>query len=443
MAGAAITAAPKLFSPAADPWQKMRDIERRIKAPVFADRSFNIRKYGAVGDGITDCTAAIRKAIEACARAGGGRVIVPEGSYLTGPIHLLSQVNLVTSKGSIIKFSRDVAKYLPAVHTRWEGVELMGLSALIYAYGKENIAVTGEGILDGQADCDHWWPWKGKKDCGWKAGDASQDKARKALFDAADRGVGVSQRIYAEESYLRPQFIQPYQCRNILIEGVTIINSPMWELHPVLSSNVTIKGVRIKSHGPNNDGCDPESCTDVLIDACEFDTGDDCIAIKSGRNTDGRRLHRATENVIIRNCKMIDGHGGVTIGSEISGDVRNVFIENCKMDSPHLERGLRIKSNCVRGGVVENVYMRNVEIGQVSDAVVSVDFQYEEGDAGDFPPVVRNIQLENVRSNKSKYGLFLRGSKKAKIQSISLSKCKFENAAKPDVIENAEKPVIA
>src|SRR5205823_3301880 len=182
--------------------------------------------------------------------------------------------------------------------------------------------------------------------------------------------------------YLRPNFIQPYRCRNVLIEGVTIVRSPMWEINPTLCTNVTVRGVTINSHGPNNDGCDPDSCRDVLIEGCTFDTGDDCIAIKSGRNADGRRLHVPSENIIVRGCRMKDGHGGVTVGSEISGHVRNVFAENCRMDSPNLETALRIKNNAARGGLLENFYFRNLTIGQVIHAVVTIDFNYEEGARG-------------------------------------------------------------
>jgi polygalacturonase len=205
----------------------------------------------------------------------------------------------------------------------------------------------------------------------------------------------------------------------------------------VLSSNVTVRGVRINSHGPNNDGCDPESCADVLIEDCVFDTGDDCIAIKSGRNADGRRLHAPSENIIIRNCTMKDGHGGVTIGSEISGDVRNVFVEDCRMSSPNLDRALRFKNNAARGGRLENIYMRNVEVGQVADAIVSVDFFYEEGEKGAFTPVVRNVFVKNVKSGKSKYALYLRGFERAPVTGIYLEDCTFDNVSKPNVVENA------
>jgi polygalacturonase/lysophospholipase L1-like esterase len=436
LGGAGLLSAPTLVR-AADPWAELPAILRRIHAPVFQKRDFAIAKYGAIGDGKTDCTEAFRRAIAACHKAGGGRVIVPAGEWTTGPIHLKSNVNLHVSKGATIKFSRDPKAYLPLVFTRWEGVELMNYSPFIYAFEQRNIAITGAGTLDGQADCEHWWPWKGRTNCGWKAGDPKQDAARDRLFEMGERNVPVSERRFGEGHFLRPQFIQPYRCQNVLIEGVTIVNSPMWEIHPVLCRNVTVRGVRIVSHGPNNDGCDPESCTDVLIENCYFDTGDDCIAIKSGRNGDGRRVNAPCENLVIRNCEMKDGHGGVTIGSEISGGVRNVFAENCRMDSPHLERALRLKTNAVRGGTLENIHMRNVRIGQVSDAIVSIDFNYEEGAAGDFMPTVRNVSVRDVTSAKSNYALYLRGFERAPISNIRLENCTFASVARASVYEYA------
>jgi polygalacturonase len=232
-------------------------------------------------------------------------------------------------------------------------MELMNYSPLVYAYGEENIALTGSGTLDGQASETSWWPWKGawKTHAEW-ASVPNQLAARARLIDMVEHGVPVAQRVFGEGDHLRPQFIQPYGCRNVLIEGVTLLRAPMWQVHPVLCTNVTVRGLHISSHGPNNDGCNPESCRDVLIENTYFDTGDDCIAIKSGRNADGRRLAVPSENIVIRNCRMKDGHGGVTIGSEMSGGVRNVFVESCDMDSPELERALRLKTNALRGGFI-------------------------------------------------------------------------------------------
>jgi polygalacturonase len=421
-----------------DPWLQVPKILGRIKPPLFPKRAFDITRFGAVADGATDCTQAFRSAVAACHSAGGGQVIVPSGAYLTGAIHLKSRVNLHVAAGATIKFSWDTSRFLPLVFTRWEGLELMNYSPFIYAFEQENIAITGTGTIDGQADCEHWWPWKGRTECGWKRGDPNQSKARDILIAMAEKDTAVRDRLFGEGHFLRPQFIQPYRCKNVLIEGVTLKNSPMWEINPVLCTNVTVRNVKVSSHGPNNDGCNPESSTDVLIKDCYFDTGDDCIAIKSGRNADGRRVNVPCSNIIIQGCEMKDGHGGVTIGSEMSGSVRNVFAENCRMDSPNLDRALRIKTNSVRGGVVENVHLRNVEVGQVSDALVSIDFNYEEGDAGSFPPVVRNISVRNLRSAKSRYALFLRGYKTAVIRDIRLTGCTFEQVAQPNVLEHVQ-----
>lgn len=416
----------------ADPWQEAEAILARIVAPAFPDKDFNVLDFGAKGDSITDCTDAFAKAILACYEAGGGRVVVPEGKFSTGAIHLKSNVNLHVSKGAKILFSRDPSKYLPQVYTRFEAVELMNYSPLIYAYEQENIAITGEGELDGQADDDHWWYWKGK----WghagvtrQARENHQKAANERLKKMAEDGVPVSERIFGEGDYLRPSFVQPYKCKNVLIEGVTIKDSPMWVIHPVLSENVTIRNVTVISHGPNSDGCDPESSKDVLIEGCVFDTGDDCIAIKSGRDHDGRRVNVPSENIIVRNCTMKDGHGGVVIGSEISGNVRNVFAENCEMSSPYLDRALRLKSNSRRGGIIENVFMRNVTVGDVADAVVHV-YMFYANETGDNYPVVRNIQVKNVTSKKSDYGIYIEADEEYPVEGIYIEDCSFDNVAK-------------
>jgi polygalacturonase len=416
-------------------WDMVPGILARIVPPTFPNRDFDITRHGAVAGGETDNTAAIRRAVAACHEAGGGRVVVPAGRFLTGPIHLRSNVNLHVSQGATLAFSRNPRDYLPAVFTRWEGMEMMGYSPLIYAWEQENVAVTGPGTLDGQADATHWWPWKG----GRNAPLPNQVAARNRLGEMVEAGTPVEQRVFAEGSYLRPQFIQPYRCRNVLIEGVTIINSPMWEIHPVLCRNVTVRGVQINTHGPNNDGCDPESCTDVLIEGCLFDTGDDCIAIKSGRNADGRRVNVPSENIIIRDCRMKEGHGGVTIGSEISGGVRNVFVERCQMDSPELERALRFKNNAMRGGVLENIYMRDVTVGQVADSVLSMDFFYEEGQNGPFVPVIRNVEMLRVTSGRSRYALYMRAYPKSEISDVRIIDCRFNGVERGNVTDGVQR----
>lgn len=410
-------------SPNDDPWAAVEPILARIVPPVFPDRVFDITSYGATGDGERDCTTAFREAIAACAAAGGGRVVVPAGRFVTGAIHLASRVNLHVSEDATIAFSRDPGAFLPAVFTRWQGVELMNYSPFIYAFEANDVAVTGPGTLDGQAGDEYWWPWK------------SNTSDIEALYDMAARGLQVGDRVFGDGHYLRPNLIQPYRCQGVLVEDVTIVNSPMWEIHPVLCTNVTVRNVTVNSHGPNNDGCNPESCRDVLIENCTFDTGDDCIALKSGRNADGRRVNVPVENVVIRDCRMRDGHGGVVIGSEMSGGARNIFAERCQMDSPQLDRALRIKTNSVRGGFVEHVYMRNVTVGQVAEAVVTINLFYEEGDAGPYPPDVHDIEVRDVTSQKSTYALLLRGYSHTPVRDVRIIDCTFDNVARADVLE--------
>jgi polygalacturonase len=399
---------------------------------------FDVTRFGAVGDGKTDCSEAFKEAINKCNTDGGGRVVVPKGIYLTGAIHLKSNVNLYVSKEATIKFNTDPKIYLPVVFVRWEGVECMNYSPLIYAYERENIAVTGEGVLDGQGANDKWWSWKGKEEAGWVAGMPNQNAARKKLFELGEKGVPVAERIFGHGFYLRPNFFEPYKCKNVLVQGVKFKDSPMWFLNPVLCKNVSIIGVSIDGLGPNNDGCDPESCTDVLIKNCYFNTGDDCIAIKSGRNNDGRRVNVPCSNIIVQGCRMKNGHGGVSIGSELSGGIRNVYAENDTMDSPNLERMLRIKTNSIRGGVVENVYFRNIKVEQVADAVLQIDFYYEEGDAGSFTPLVQNVELKKIESGKSKFAVWIRAYDRSPATNVHFENCTFTNVARPNVLENVK-----
>ncbi|HEY9170948.1 MAG TPA: glycoside hydrolase family 28 protein [Verrucomicrobiae bacterium] len=414
-------------------WDQVPAILARIQPPAFPQRDFSIVAFGAIADGRTDCTEAIRKAITGCVQAGGGRVLVPAGEYLTGPIHLKSKVNLHLDRGATLKFTTDARAYLPAVLTRFEGMECWNFSPLIYAYEQENIAITGEGVLDGQASDADWWSWKGRK-----GGTNNQNVARARLAKFVAEGVPVDQRRFGEGDFLRPSFIEPYRCQSVLIEGVHIRRSPMWEVHPVLCTNVIVRGLNIATHGPNNDGCDPESCHDVLIEDCVFNTGDDCIALKSGRNNDGRRVGVATQNVIIRRCTMKDGHGGVTIGSEISGGCRNVFVEDCAMDSPNLDRAIRFKSNAVRGGLVENIFVRNVTVGTVRDAALQIDFLYEEGANGEHRPVVRNLVIENLSVQSAARVLDVRGFPGAEISGVRLHHSVFRGITKPDTKEHAD-----
>ncbi len=410
----------------------------RIKPPKFKKKDYLVTKFGAVGDGKTLNTEAFKKAIEECHKKGGGRVVVPKGEWLTGAIHLKSNVNLHVQKDATIKFSTNPNDYLPLVHTRWEGMELMHISPLIYAYEQTNIGITGSGTLDGQGKA-FFWKWHGNPKYGGDPAVLSQKPARAKLYEMMDKNIPVEQRIFGGESdYLRPQFIQPYKCKNVLIEGLKIVDSPMWEVHPVLCENVIIRKLNISSHGPNNDGCDPESCKDVLIEDCFFDTGDDCIAIKSGRNNDGRRINVPTENIIVRGCTMRDGHGGITVGSEISGGVRNLFAENNILDSADLWTALRVKNNASRGGKLENFYFRNITVGQVSRAVIEIDFNYEEGAKGEFIPVMRNYVVENLTCTKGSRAVDLQGLDNAPIFDVVLKNCTFGTIEKSSIIKNVK-----
>lgn len=412
-------------------WGTLPGLLESIQPPTFPDRDFSIIDFGAEDGGRVDCRAAIVAAIEKCHAEGGGRVVVPEGAWLVvGPLHLKSNVNLYLAKNAELKFSAAPDDYLPNVLTRFEGVEVMNFSPPIYALDQENIAITGPGAVNGQADFDNWWKWKA-------TGGVDVQK----LNTDAEKGVPVEQRVFGKGRQLRVNFIQPYRCKNVLIEGITINASPMWLINPVLCENVTVRGVKADSHGPNNDGCNPESCKNVLIENCLFDTGDDCIAIKSGRNADGRRINRPSENIVVRGCRMKDGHGGVTLGSEMSGGIRNVFVEDCDMDSPQLERAIRLKSNSSRGGYLENLYVRNIRVGQVSDAVVHIDLRYQK-ETGQHLPTVRNVFIDSITAKKSKRPLYLLGIKERPIENVVISNSTFAGAAKASAIEDVAELVL-
>jgi len=417
-------------------WELADSILSTMNAPEFPDVEINILELGADPGGAVLCSEAIQYAIDSCSSLGGGRVVVPEGVFLCGAIKLKSNVDLHLETGSVLRFSTDRSAYLPLVPTRFEGMRCMNYSPFIYAYEQENIAVTGSGTLDGQGS--DWWAWKGKWegdiDTGWKQGNRTQKEAVEILGKMVDDTVSMEKRIFGKGYLLRPNFIQPYKCKNVLISGIRIIESPMWVIHPVLSENVFIKGVRIESLGPNNDGCNPECCKNVLIEDCYFDTGDDCIAIKSGRNNDGRLPGIPSENIIIRNCQMVEGHGGVVIGSEMSGGVRNVFAEDCVMDSPNLDRAIRIKSNSVRGGFVENVFVRNIEVKQVKEAFLKINMFYST-QRGEHMPQVRNIILENIKGKRSKYAIWIKGNREAPVEDLTIRKCDFNEVEKVSYIE--------
>ncbi len=429
-----------------DPWKRADEIVESIIIPQFKDQVFNIMDYGASADGSTSSSNAFAKAIEACAKAGGGKVLVPAGVYLTGPIHLKSNVNLHLEEGAEVKFSTDKKDYLPVVHTSYEGMEFMNYSPLIYAYQQKNIAVTGKGTFNGQAGKDNWWPWAGKDVYGYKEGDVKQHDEHNLprLSEMVEKGTPVAERVFGEGHQFRPTFFEPFECENVLIEGVTFINAPFWVMHPIKSNNVTVKDVSVISHGPNNDGCNPEYSQNVHITGCMFDTGDDCIAIKSGRDNDGRRVGISSENIVVENCVMKDGHGGVVMGSEISGGVRNVFVRNCEMNSPNLDRAIRIKTNTRRGGIIENIFVKDLKVGQVKEAVLKINTYYGiyANQEGGHIPVIRNILLENVEvENGGEYGILIKGREQAPVSNVKLKNVVIKKTEVPMEIENSE-PII-
>jgi polygalacturonase len=397
-------------------------VRATVRPPTFPDTTFPITAFGAAGNGRADDTDAFRQAIEACHATGGGHVVVPAGEFLTGAIRLLSGVDLHLEAGAVVKFRREPSAYLPAVPTRWQGVELIGYAPFVYAYGQRDIAITGAGTLDGQADAAHWWAWK-----------QLEPPEFAALERLADEGVPPAKRVFADGFHLPPSFVQPYDCDNVLIQGVTLINSPFWQIHPVLCRNVTVDGVTMRSHGHNNDGCNPESCDGVVISNCDFDTGDDCIAIKAGRNTDGRRLAVPCQHIVIENCRFADGHGGVTIGSEMSGGVQHVYARDLTMDSPNLWTCARFKTNAIRGGFIRDVHVENVTVGRVADQVLEIDFNYENVSDGPHHPDVDGIHLRNWRVASTDAPWRLAGYAKTPIGTVTLTDFVVDAARSPYV----------
>ena len=262
---------------------------------------------------------------------------------------------------------------------------------------------------------------------------AQRNGGRERLLMYGETSTPIYKRVMTPEDGLRPQLINLYSCNTVLIEDVTLLNSPFWVIHPLFCESLTVRGVYVYNRGPNGDGCDPESCKNVLIENCTFDTGDDCIAIKSGRNQDGRKWGVPSENIIVRGCYMKKGHGGVVIGSEISGGYRNLYVENCKMDSPDLDRVIRIKTSTCRGGLIENVFVRNVTVGQCREALLRINLQYEnrENCNRGFTPTVRNVHLKNVTCEKSKLGVLIIGlDDDDHVYNISVEDSHFNNVAK-------------
>ena len=416
-----------------DAWNTVyKQIESRIKAPEFKNKTY--KAAVKQNNSAKQNQQIINKTIAKCSKAGGGKVVIPAGKYQTGAITLMSNVNLCIEKDAELVFAFDRSLY-PLVYTRWEGLDLWNYQPCIYAIDCKNIALSGEGTINGNGNNDgNWWYMKGMKEHGWHDGvDEWQGTASKGtraeLLKMSDNGVPAKERKFGMGKGLRPQLVNFVRCENVLIENVKLLNSPFWVMHPLFCKNLTVRGVYVFNEGPNGDGCDPESCEDVLIENCTFHTGDDCIALKSGRNADGRKADIPCKNIIVRKCKMEDGHGGVVVGSEISGGADYVFAEDCDMDSPNLDRVLRIKTNTCRGGIIQNIFMRNIRVGQCREAVMRTNLVYEPNEIAErgHIPTVRNVYMENVTCKKSKYGILINGLDDSdNVYNINVKNCRFE-----------------
>ncbi|MGQ1948228.1 glycoside hydrolase family 28 protein [Geofilum sp. OHC36d9] len=381
----------------------------------------NVADLGADTTGEILCTDIIKQAITTASEKGGGTVFFPAGEYLTGPIVMESNITLFLDAGALIKFSNNFDDYLPFVQTRWEGTVMMTFSPLIYAHGQENITVTGRGKIDGQGRA--WW---NEMDRIKDLDDKNFEHKYSDLWSRLNSDV-VTEAYYQSTlkmRFFRPPMIQFFQCSNILVEGVTIVNSPFWTINPVFSDNIVINGITIiNPPSPNTDGINPSSCRNVRISNCHISVGDDCITIKSGRDIDGRKWAVPTENVTITNCTMLRGHGGVVIGSEVSGDVRKITISNCVFDGTH--RGIRLKSARGRGGVVEEIRVDNVVMKNIKREAIVFNLLYDpktvEEPVSERTPVFRNIHISNVTATRVKKACLLRGISEMPIENLSFN----------------------
>jgi unsaturated rhamnogalacturonyl hydrolase len=403
----------------------------QLKRPVFADRTFDIRDFGAAECRWEDAqqhksTEAIRRAIEACSKAGGGTVLIPEGQWLTGAIHLKSHIHLHIAEGAIVHFSNDLEDYLPLVHVRYEGVEAYNYSPLIYAPHVENIAVTGKGTLHGHGRW--WWQWGRDNDAG------NREQAAKLPLEQRRYGKG------AGREGMRPSFIVPWKARNVLIEGITLKESPMWNVHPVYSENIIVHSITVHSlESPNGDGIVPDSCKNVLIEYNHLETGDDAVVIKSGLNEDGLKIGIPSENIVIRNFtarEVRTGSGGVVFGSETSGGIRNVFVYNALFDGS--DRGIRFKSTRGRGNVVENIFIENVQMKNITRQAINFNTAYAGGIEGGPPPRFRNVYLNNIRVDGAATAIELIGLPEMWLENINIRNAVFNNVRNGAVVRRVK-----
>ena len=390
-----------------------------IQIPDFSNcKKLSIVDFGAIKGNKEKTSQAINKAIDKANKLGGGIVVIPEGEWITAKIHFKSNVNLHLDKGAVLLFSEDPKDYLPAVHSTWEGYECLNYSPLIYAYQCKNIAITGEGEL--KAKMDVWKEWFKRP--------KGHMESLKRLYYLASYNKPMEERLMVNDSaHFRPQFIQFNRCENILMDGVSITNSPFWTIHPFLSKNIVLRNLKVYAHGHNNDGVDPEMSENVLIEDCVFDQGDDAIAIKSGCGKGAWLLNTPSKNIVIRNCTVKNGHQLVAIGSELSGGVENVFIDKCTVvDGAKLNHLLFIKTNERRGGYVKNIYMSNIVAGKIDLGILGIetDVMYQWRDL--VPTLerrltpIKNVYLENVKATDVKFISRVLGQKELPVENVFL-----------------------
>jgi polygalacturonase len=411
------------------PTAKVDSIVNRIQRPVIPSYQINVLKLGAKGDSIFNNKKAFDKAMALCKKNNGGTIVVPKGIYkINGPIHFVSNVNLKLEKGAKIKFSDKPEDYLPMVLTSWEGTMLYNYSPLIYAYECSNIAITGEGTIDGEG---------GKN---WKSFKTKEGKGKELSREMNHNNAPLKDRKFGDGYFLRPQMIQFFNCKNILVENIRIENSPFWCLHLLKSQSITVRGVSYKSLNYNNDGIDPEYSKDVLIENVTFDNGDDNVAIKAGRDHEGRsNLATPSENIVIRNCNFKGLHG-VVIGSEMSAGVQNVYVENCKTVG-YLKRGIYLKTNADRGGFIRNVFVRNIQLDEVEDCLYITANYHGEGSG--FQSEISNISFSNISCNKATgSGIVIQGFPEKKVRNISLNNIDIKWAKNAISSTNAENVVL-
>ncbi len=381
-----------------------------------AQQYYNVLKYGAKNDSSKLATDAVKKAIDAASKAGGGTVYFPAGKYLTGPIHLKSNITIFIDAGAELHFSDNFDDYVPMVESRYEGVDVTTFSPLFYAYKAKNIAIKGRGLIDGHGK--KWWDFVE----GYKEG---QPRSKWQIeFDRLNKNILLpDEPKQMVRGFLRPSFIMPMYCDNVQIEGITIQNSPFWTVNPEFCTNVTVTGVSIYNpHSPNTDGINPESCSNVHISNCHISVGDDCITIKSGKDKPGRAKNAPAENYTITNCTMLSGHGGVVIGSEMSGGVKKITISNCVFDGT--DRGIRIKSARGRGGVVEEIRVDNIIMKNIKEQAIVLDLAYAKTSVEpvtERTPIFRNIHLSNITGSGINEACFINGLEEMPIDNITFN----------------------